>query len=1453
MPSTRAARPTPLLTVRRARTLLRSLETAEDLQAIADVLAEVGWQPALKTPWGPLLEDLAGVGSGAWALTVLGRWVRDARRIPLVAALRSESSRAAMVRGYHGTEESLVLSLAAVLRPRVAGHLEVRLLASTGRLVDRRQPPPGGMARSAAWRTWLARFGLEGLLELPVAELVERASSDVTGRWLAARGDWTPAGALDARIYRGRNRWTRAARTVPAEVRDQLGQELREAVLRDRLAAEEELPEPPDPEARPNTAAVAGELRELLEVVEGRCGRRWELNPQPHRVSLEMDPPVLRWGEAWRSRDTREVEARLTGGVQVRLEGGGEPPCRLLRGALRGFLEALEACERQAELHARLEEDLGLRPVDRLLAHLAAPAQEAALGWGLREDQVGLWLSPLWCTRRKSGKLKTRLVKRDDLVRLELALDPALDIGALTALLGLRATRARWGASSYKEMLHHPARIALALDRLAGHPRLLLQIGGERPLRVRHQELELGVRRLEGGGVELDVRVGGRPLEPEERRRIAADSTIGAPWLLLDQESSTATLVTSTPRQRAMVGALERLGGRLDADAVATVVGAVPTLQSDIQVSLDRELAGEEVPPDPRLVVRLELVPDGLLVGLWARPLPDAGVLVPGRGAEAVYGARDGARVHARRDHRAERRAVAELVDELGLPEQEEGPRLAWRLELGEASAACVAQLRERADVAVEWEGRRARVARSGGFDRLDLRFQSLGAWFGVGGGLEHAGSEIPLDELLLAVEQGRRFVRLGEAEWLQLDETLRDGLGRAAGALRSGLDGQASALHAPALDELRDAGAQVDAPTAWWQQLEAIDAAAAMEPDVPEALTARLRSYQRDGFAWLARLAEWAGGAVLADDMGLGKTVQALALLLRRSERPALVVAPASVGWNWRRECERFAPTLRVVEYRGPRRAELLAGLGGGALVVTSWDLMARDVDALAELEWGTVVFDEAQAAKNPRTRRSRAARRLPAGFRLALTGTPVENHAGELHALLAVLLPGLLGSSEQFGRRYLAPIARGDEGPRRALSRLIAPFVLRRKKAEVAPELPPRTELRRSVVLSPAERQVYERIRSAGLAGLLLSEQGSEPQQRMRVLALLTRLRQAACHPRLADPASGAASSKTAAVLELLESLRQEGHSALVFSQFVGHLELVRDALTGRGFSLAWLTGATPQERRKAEVDRFQAGGVDAFLISIKAGGTGLNLTAASYVVHLDPWWNPAVEDQATDRAHRIGQTQAVTVYRFISEDTVEEQILDLHERKRELVEGLLAGTGSTRALTTRELLELISSSGEVGEAAGAEGSELPPPSSIAAALSPPPVARTPGPSTAAEVPPPADEPELAAEPPIGEPPGADLRAADWATLLDRLRRDVEVSVARRATARSYVAVAEELVRWFELDGAADASWPELAGSVERLRKAIDRGEWTGRRTPFHQGRLVLRRLRGLDVGGA
>jgi len=338
-----------------------------------------------------------------------------------------------------------------------------------------------------------------------------------------------------------------------------------------------------------------------------------------------------------------------------------------------------------------------------------------------------------------------------------------------------------------------------------------------------------------------------------------------------------------------------------------------------------------------------------------------------------------------------------------------------------------------------------------------------------------------------------------------------------------------------------------------------------------------------------------------------------------------------------------------------------------------------------LSKPRWKLALVDEAQFIKNPEAKTSRACFSLQAELRVATSGTPIENRLSELWSIFRFLNPGLLGSLASFRKRFEQPISEGSQASRRRLRRLISPFLLRRTKAQVLTELPPRTEVTLEVELSPPERALYESLRRKAEESL-----GSE-SGRFELLAHLTRLRQACCHPDLLAPELGLPSSKLEAFLELLEELRQGNHRALVFSQFTRLLDLVQGELESRQLEFFRLDGSTPVAERRRQVDAFQAGQGDLFLISLKAGGTGLNLTGADYVVHLDPWWNPAAEDQASDRTHRLGQTRPVTIYRLIARHTIEEKVIQLHGQKRQLAETILSG-GEATTLSQQELLELL-----------------------------------------------------------------------------------------------------------------------------------------------------------------
>lgn len=476
-------------------------------------------------------------------------------------------------------------------------------------------------------------------------------------------------------------------------------------------------------------------------------------------------------------------------------------------------------------------------------------------------------------------------------------------------------------------------------------------------------------------------------------------------------------------------------------------------------------------------------------------------------------------------------------------------------------------------------------------------------------------------------------------------------------------------------------------------------DEAFNMEFKVPKLLKADLRSYQLDGFNWLCRLAHWGVGGCLADDMGLGKTIQTIATMLMLAKKgPILVIAPTSVCPNWENEIYKFAPTLKVKRLKYVDDRELaIKEMQAGEVLIVSYGLFAIEAQALSEVMWQMTVYDEAQALKNSLTQRAKTALMIKAKMSLALTGTPIENNLDDLWSIFNIINPGLLGSKESFHKRFCNVLK--DKATNRALKLLISPFILRRLKGDVLDDLPPRTEQLIVVENSVREQELYEALRLSTLEKLAnnTNDLKKSGQRRLQILSALTKLRQFCCDPALvSDELNKSDSSKTQAFSDLLDEALSGGHRLLVFSQFVGYLTKIRALVEKKGIDYQYLDGQSSEKERALAVQEFQSGNGDVFLISLKAGGQGLNLTGADYVVHLDPWWNPAVEDQATDRAYRIGQTRPVNVIRLVIKDTLEEKILELHAKKREIAADFLDGNSiianEALKLSEEELLDLI-----------------------------------------------------------------------------------------------------------------------------------------------------------------
>jgi non-specific serine/threonine protein kinase len=578
--------------------------------------------------------------------------------------------------------------------------------------------------------------------------------------------------------------------------------------------------------------------------------------------------------------------------------------------------------------------------------------------------------------------------------------------------------------------------------------------------------------------------------------------------------------------------------------------------------------------------------------------------------------------------------------------------------------------------------------------------------WFDVQTVVNFGEIEVALKDIRRALKKRERYVKLADGtigelpdEWLEryrqlfaLGEESEDGL-------------RFSRHHLTLIDELLSGAEQVRTDAEFEARRQRLLDFSAITPrPLPQNFYGELRPYQKSGYDWLHFLHEYQFGGCLADDMGLGKTIQALVFLQSLYEasgenlppdKASLVVVPRSLLVNWQREAARFTPQLRVLEYFDHDRIKDTSAFDGYHLVITTYGVMLRDIESLSQYPFYYVLLDESQTIKNPLALTGKAARSLNAKNRLVLTGTPVENSTVELWSQFAFLNPGLLGNLEYFKEEFGAQIERkGNEQTAQFLRKMVFPFILRRTKEQVAPELPPRTERILYCDMEPAQRKLYNRTRDI-YRGMLLGMLEAEGlnNTRMKILEGLLRLRQICNHPLLMDSKFRGESGKYQLLLDTLDTLSGEGHKVLVFSQFVQMLRLVRRALDERQASYLYLDGHT--QNRQEKVDNFQNDPqIPLFLISLKAGGQGLNLTAADYVIHIDPWWNPAVEMQASDRTHRIGQDKPVFIYKLIVRDSVEEKIMQLQERKRNLVEQIITtDRGFFKELTAEDVKVLFS----------------------------------------------------------------------------------------------------------------------------------------------------------------
>jgi len=1170
-------------------------------------------------------------------------------------------------------------------------------------------PSPGVLTPESDLDTvqsWAHRHRVDDLLRLPAALLLPRLGTNAA-RWMVREPLDTTLADLFAAPTAGSAQPAGWARPVPFSIKLAATDLLLEEA---DLVAEVDRPCAPPP---PALASLIERIAAARAHIASHAHPRAPLDPSSpalndalasadETMSLEAPPGALACRPGIAPHTQLSLDADDIAQSATCACGGDATRCRWTLRALDSLHGAVHTPS--SPLHAALLHRATVPRWSRQLDELASltsaattpPASGATGAWHVAVDPQGrLSLTRVWARpyQRKEGWRTwpgeppgDHPTDHDALDQLQLQADasPAM----------------------------RTAVVARALEALVGHPRVLLSIdgGAARPVEVREATLGLAL----GPGdtpdtIALTPAIDGRPWPAEQVLRELVEQCAGDRTAWLDGALHVARLTEAARRILRLV--LDR-GARYPANALGTLVDRLPSFEQALPVNILDELLGPSVPPAPQWQLGLSWTtrthgPEQLRVRLRVCPLPTARPRRPGLGPTRALGRINDQPVHAYRDRGAERATALGLLQSLELPAPPSSRDARWEWHLPAPSPALDLVARLDADhltsdgttVAVGWEGPQPGLVRSLGADQLHVQIQSSQrrGWFRLDGSLDVDTLELELSELLDQVRRGRRFVKVAPGHWAQLSEDLHARLQALASVSRASAEGaQLPGYSSDAVVQLGELGGKLTADAAWQRLRERVDDARSRAIATPTGLRATLRPYQHRGFRWLARLTAWGAGGVLADDMGLGKTVQALALLLHRADRgPALVVAPSSLAFNWRDEAARFAPSLTVHTYRGKGRVQLLDSLGPHTVLLTTYDIVTRDSERLSSHDFATLVLDEAHAIKNSTTRRARAIHSLSAQARIALTGTPIENRLDELRSLFEAVCPGLLGSAAEFREEFVSPIeGDGDEERREALSRLIRPFLLRRLKREVAPELPARTMVVHRVQARPDHAGHYARERDRAIAETrqLLAVDADSPGSRMRILAWLTRLRMLACHPLLVDPGWPGGSAKLDHALELVQELTSTVHAVLVFSQFTRHLDLMEAALAKLGIESCRLDGQTPPSARAAAVARFQGGDAQVFLLSLKAGGVGLNLTAADHVVLLDPWWNPAAEDQAADRAHRIGQHRPVTVTRLVTAGTIEDDILALQDDKRALVAGILDGAHTAGALDPSELARLI-----------------------------------------------------------------------------------------------------------------------------------------------------------------
>lgn len=949
---------------------------------------------------------------------------------------------------------------------------------------------------------------------------------------------------------------------------------------------------------------------------------------------------------------------------------------------------------------------------------------EQELVWRLGGQGCDLVVQPIIRTRTKTGRWR-----RGRAISATLCLEGDLDRISSNDRLLLSALALVDRSDSDQQ---RRALLASGIETLLGHPRVFSLDTPARAMVVDRVRPVVSFVHC-GDSYRLALRLGNLLVRGEDLSRYRLDERH---LVVVDEQEGRCFVAAVSPRTVGLLSALERLRVDLPPESHSPLIDELSRYQPDVELAVPSELRGETRAASSRVALHLApRVSGGLDVALLVRPADDLGpVWAPGEGPEVVYAHSEGQRVSVHRDLATEHRSALPLLRKLGLDKNHPVEAFRWYLEARDEALDLVAAAQSLEDeLPIEWPetnqpwqikevsvsqltikvlraGKSSKGNRRGKERSSDRRDQDGKGDHGseddirfrVEGWATLEVDRISLEAMLASARGGSRYVELSPSTFAHLEEGLRERL-QALDMLvfaqgRRGLT--LGSAHVDRAAELFSALGSVDVDSTFTALCERIDETLELVPKPPRALLKYLRSYQIDGFRWLARMAHREAGCCLADDLGLGKTLQAIAVILYRSSQgPSLVVAPTAVHGRWALDLQHFSPSLRLLTLRAPTQSAVLRQLGPNDVVIVAYAQLALDIELIESRRFATVVLDEEHMLGTPHTRHVRAARRVRASFRVGLTSSPFEGDLEELWNLIHPVNPGLLGPWEHFASRFVVPIEHGaDEERRASLTRMIHPFVLRRCKAQVAAELPPQTEVVVPVELTQDEKRWYEATRRTTLENLAADRETDDTSRRQALLSAFTRLRLLACHPKLVDPDSALPSSKVSATLKLLDQHHLGELRTLIVSQFTGHLALLRESLDLRHIPYACLDHGTSPRSRSRIVEQWQLGQERLLLLSLEAKAPGFNLTGADTVIHLDPVW-PGTFDIKTGASRGRKETRRpMTAIRLIAQGTLEEAILELHSRQAKLAEGLVAGSRDIGDMIALEQLrELIGWSNE------------------------------------------------------------------------------------------------------------------------------------------------------------